>query len=83
MTMVPFHQKLLRLLQDDDEEIRSGAAEIVAKGTETSPTCQTRAMELEWQWLGETYEWGGTDRINLAWELFLDLQGFGECRGTS
>ena len=47
------HHLLLRLLQDDDESIRTGAAEIIRTGLGLKRSiCQKRAMELEFEHIG-------------------------------
>jgi hypothetical protein len=48
------HQTLDRLLNDDDEELRDGAADIVRKGLGiSSPICRDRADELWCHWTRE------------------------------
>jgi hypothetical protein len=50
--MVDIHSIMLRLLQDDDETIRSGAAEIVREGLRLKHgVSQKRAMELVFEFI--------------------------------
>jgi hypothetical protein len=71
------HRIVLRLLQDDDEEIREGAAEIVQRGLKLERgICQAKALELEWNWLATHYR--GDARV-LEWiaEICIDEKVFG------
>ncbi|WWD20217.1 hypothetical protein CI109_104693 [Kwoniella shandongensis] len=46
------HQALLRLVQDDDEEIRQGAASIIASGLgRKRGVVQSKAVGLWWSWV--------------------------------
>jgi hypothetical protein len=50
--LLALHQTLDRLLNDDDEEIRDGASEIVQNGLkESSPICRDRADQLWGSWV--------------------------------
>ncbi|KAK8849592.1 hypothetical protein IAR55_004927 [Kwoniella newhampshirensis] len=61
------HQALLRLLQDDDEEIRHGAAGIVTSGLgRNRGVVQSRAVELWWEWV-KGYLHKVTEPIRVEW----------------
>jgi hypothetical protein len=74
------HHLLLRVLQDDDEEIRAGAAEIqsIDSSRGYSPAY---ALVQEWDWLKENMQ---DDETTAKWamDLCLDEDGVGKsgCR---
>lgn len=82
--LLPLHQTLLRLLQDDDEDIRRGASEMIAEGLGARrPVVNAKAIDMWWAWL-KSYlvdpdvmdEW-----VDWLWELCIDVEGFGEISG--
>ncbi len=80
------HQSLLRLLYDDDEEIRRGASTIVTRGICAGRTVvNAKAVEMWWNWFEghlsgsvKAPEW-----IEWLWELSVDAEGFGESYSSS
>ncbi len=79
------HLTLLRLLQDDDVEIRLGTARIVSLGLGNSrPVVHAMALDIWWKWLdGYVQESDGTEGwISWLWELCIDAKGFGKSLST-
>ena len=77
--LASLHRLILRLLQDDSDDIRVTAGEIVRQGSgRKRAVCQSRAMELEWMFIGKATGrdgmsvWGG-----LLSDALLDKESFG------
>jgi hypothetical protein len=69
------HRLVLRLLQDDDQDIREGAAEIVVEGVgRNRRVCQAKAMDLQWEWIS-THFGKDDDTIRWAERISLDEEG--------
>jgi len=85
LELLNLHQALLRLLQDDDEEIRLLAGNMVVRGLCTArPVVHAKAVEIWWEFVekhiietGRPIEW-----IDWLWQLCLDTEGFGELAGN-
>ncbi|ORY34822.1 putative death-receptor fusion protein-domain-containing protein [Naematelia encephala] len=81
IAVLKLHQALLRLLQDDDEGIRLGSAEIIQIGLGTRrPVVQAKALEMWWTWIGNHL--GQFDPqvraiwLDWFWDLAIDEAGF-------
>lgn len=77
------HQSVLRLLQDDDEDIRQGAATIVVDGISESrnarPIVQVKAYEMWWAWILKRVSGSYEDSwIDWLFDLAIDRAGFGQ-----
>lgn len=77
--LVGYHRLVLRLLQDDDEAIRSESSDVVSRALGVSRmVCQKRALELEWEYIGLRAQ---SDPDNawreLLWAAVLDKESFG------
>lgn len=89
-TMLALHQSLLRLLQDDDEDVRLLAVDIVKEGLglRRSPT-QTRAAEIWWEWVNSYLTSSSVSEAEkVAWikwlaELALYRTDLGTCSLTA
>ena len=80
---VVLHDILLRLLQDDDESIRSGAADIVRRGLGVPRAINLpTAMDLEWSYIGSCETWypRSTEILDFMWSKVLDVSEFGKYR---
>ena len=81
-SLLAFHRLVLRLLQDDDHDVRETVRDLVCRGLALEiPTCLDRVIDLEWQWIGRgirdgSVETGGA--LQLLWDRCLDIRGFGE-----
>ncbi|WWC92899.1 uncharacterized protein L201_007861 [Kwoniella dendrophila CBS 6074] len=75
------HQTLVRLVQDDDEEIRVEASDIIRRGLNRKRgVVQSKSLEIYWQWLGQYLE-SLSDAEREKWliwitDLSLDKQGY-------
>lgn len=74
------HRLILRLLQDDNEDIRVTAAEIVRKGLgRRRAVCHSKAMALEWHFIAEA---AGRDGLStwgaLLSNALLDKESYGK-----
>lgn len=79
--MLSLHGMLLRLLQDDDDEIRRLASSVVSRGLGVHrPVVLAKAIEIWWEWLDNLLSSSPAidGWIEWLWELCVDASGFGE-----
>lgn len=70
MTLASLHQTLLRLLEDDDADIRIRASGIVSAGLGNArPVVLGKAVALWWDWLVQLVQ--SSLQHRLAWEGWL------------
>lgn len=76
-TRALLQRTLLSLLQDDDVEIRQGAASIVQRGLGLrQPVVQLKAVELWWSWLrGQLQSSAAEGWEDWLWAKALDKEG--------
>lgn len=80
-TLISLHRLILRLLQDDDEQIRIEAAETLREGLRLKrDVSQKRAMELEWEFIGARLNESAasTAWFDLVRSAVFDRQSFGK-----
>ena len=80
-TLISLHRLILRLLQDDDEQIRIEAAETLREGLRLKrDVSQKRAMELEWEFIGARLNESpaSTAWFDLVRSAVFDRQSFGK-----
>lgn len=80
ITLVGYHRLLLRLLQDDDESNRLECSDMISRGLKVSrAVCQRRALELEWEYIGQCAKEESLDSewYTLMREAILDKAAFG------
>ncbi|WWC73595.1 uncharacterized protein I206_107567 [Kwoniella pini CBS 10737] len=75
------HRSLLRLIQDDDEEIRFGASEIISKGLGYNRgSVQAKSIEIYWKWLEDHLKSLVTNQrsqwLNWIKDLSIDEKGY-------
>lgn len=69
-TAASLQRSLLRLLEDDDEDIRLSAAQIVCDGLKLdAPVVQSKAVSLWWNWVSTH---GATEKEWL-WSTAMDV----------
>ncbi|ORX37814.1 putative death-receptor fusion protein-domain-containing protein [Kockovaella imperatae] len=75
--LLTFHRVLVRLLQDDDYEIRSMTQGIICNGLNlTTPVCLTRAISVEWAWIAEVVAGDPEVFLPFIWDHSIDIEGF-------
>ncbi|KAL1406561.1 hypothetical protein Q8F55_008267 [Vanrija albida] len=69
-TLASLHRTLVRLLEDDDHDIRREAAEIVEAGLRLRrPVVLSHAVALWWEWLGQGL--GAAEAERAVWDDWL------------